>query len=401
MKEATALNTFSEFRDKRAKSKAQEHRVDALILSQPENIQYYSGFFPSGMTILNSTESYLVFNPSNGQMGLITSASDIPTVLEGGYSQAIYPVGKFNFYIPETDEFSLKLKDALSERFLSTSEALLAALKDISPGAKSVAVDESRMPFSTWTALKGELGQCDLVSGTQLVNEIKSVKHPTEVKLLQEAANIAEDCLYAVISEIRLGMSEYDIEMAYKQKVTARECDPYFCVATIDKRAAFSDTHNQKFSKVEDGSVIRFDYGCIHGGYRSDMSRTVVVGSNKKAEGYYAAILEGEERAVDAIKPGVTAGEIFEIAVNTTRNAGIHHYERHHVGHGIGNATYDLPSLTPNNPTPLEENMVLCVETPYYEIGWGGVQVEDTVRVTSSGVEYLSKSPRTLIKITG
>jgi Xaa-Pro aminopeptidase len=119
-----------------------------------------------------------------------------------------------------------------------------------------------------------------------LINEIKSVKHPSEIKLLQEAANIAEDCLYSVISEIHYGMSEYDIEMAYRQKVTARECDPYFCVATIDKRAAYSDTFNRKFSKIVEGSVIRFDFGCIHEGYRSDMSRTVVVGSNKKAEAY-------------------------------------------------------------------------------------------------------------------
>ena len=204
----------------------------------------------------------------------------------------------------------------------------------------------------------------------------------------------------SVISEMHYGMSEYDIEMAYRQKVTARECDPYFCVATIGKRAAFSDTLNRKFSKIEEGSVIRFDFGCIHESYRSDMSRTVVVGSNKKAEAYYAAILEGEERAVEAINPGVPVCEIFNIAVDTTRKAGIPHYQRHHVGHGIGNATYDMPSINANSKALLEENMVLCVETPYYEIGWGGVQVEDPVRVTSNGAEYLSKSSRKLIKLT-
>ena len=394
------MKSFNDFKDRRVKSKAQEHNVSALVLSQPENIQYYSGFFPIGMTILHAVESYLVLNPESGQMGLITSASDVPTVLESGYDQAIYPLGTFNFYIPESDEFSKKVRDALSTRYLSMGEALLAAINDVAPNAKTIAVDEARMTISTWTALKSLLDDADLVSGTKLVNEIKSVKHPFEIKLLQEAANIAEDCLYSVISEMHYGMSEYDIEMAYRQKVTARECDPYFCVATIGKRAAFSDTLNRKFSKIEEGSVIRFDFGCIHESYRSDMSRTVVVGSNKKAEAYYAAILEGEERAVEAIKPGVPVCEIFNIAVDTTRKAGIPHYQRHHVGHGIGNATYDMPSINANSKALLEENMVLCVETPYYEIGWGGVQVEDPVRVTSNGAEYLSKSSRKLIKLT-
>ena len=392
--------SFNGFREERVKSKSNEHNVDALILSQPENIDYYSGFFPMGMVILPPVESYLVLNPANGRMGLVTSAADVPTILETGYNQAIYPLGSFNFYIPETDEFSSSVKSILSKRFGQTDEGLFAALSDIAPDAKIIAVDEPRMPVSTWTALKLKLDKAELISGTKLINEIKSVKHPLEIKLLQEAANIAEECLFSVISEIRYDMSEYDIEMNYRQKVTAKECDPYFFIATIDKRAAFSDTENKDFSKIKEGSIIRFDFGCIHKGYRSDMSRTVVVGSNKKAEAYYAAIREGEERAIEAMKPGVTAGEIFDIAVNTTRNAGIPHYQRHHVGHGIGRAIYDAPSITPGNKTILEENMVFCVETPYYEIGWGGVQVEDPVWVTSNGAEYLSKTPRDLVKIT-
>jgi Xaa-Pro dipeptidase len=393
------LNTFIEFRDARAKSISQKQNVDVIILSQPENIQYYSGFFPAQMTILNSTESYLVFNPSNGQMGLITSASDVPTILEGGYDKAIYPLGTFKFYLPNMDEFSSKIDSILSTRFYTANEALYAALNEISPLAKTIAIDESRMPFSTWAALQSRLINAKMVSGTQLINEIKSVKHASEIELLREAANIAEDCLYSVISEIHLDMSEYDIEMAYRVKVTAKECNPYFCVATIDKRAAFSDTANLKSSKVKDGSVIRFDYGCIHEGYRSDMARTVIVGCNRKAEDYYSAILEGEKCAIAAVKPGVSAGEIYDIALNATRMAGIKHYERHHVGHGIGIAIYDLPSLTANNPALLEKDMVLCVETPYYEIGWGGVQVEDTIVVTASGAEYLSNTSRELIKI--
>ena len=76
--------------------------------------------------------------------------------------------------------------------------------------------------------------------------------------------------------------------------------------------------------------------------------------------------------AIKAARPGVRACELFRIAVETTRKAGIPDYRRHHVGHCLGLEVYDDPSVTPDNQTVLEENMVLNIETPYYELGWGG-----------------------------
>lgn len=64
-------------------------------------------------------------------------------------------------------------------------------------------------------------------------------------------------------------------------------------------------------------------------------------------------------------------------------------------------ATYDAPSIVPGSTVPLEEGMTLCIETPYYEIGWGGVQVEDTIVVRKDGAEYLTKSSRELIFVEG
>ena len=393
---------LTEYRNQRSREISEKFHIDALILSLPEHIHYFSGFFPAGMKILHTTESYLVLNPNNGRMGLITSASDVPTILENGYEQNIYPMGSFTFSLPNEDTFSQKIASILTTRYYKEAEAIAVALKDLAPGSKTVAVDESRMSISTWRGLRNELGdRVDLVTGTQIINEIKRVKHPWEVEQLRISTNIAEDALYSVIAGIRIGMSESDIEQEYRRKIVDQGCDPYFCIATIDERAAFSDTENRNWNKVKLGSVIRFDFGCIFQNFRSDMARTVVVGSNKKAEAYYRAILEGEECLLNAIKPGVLASDLFTIAVSATREAGIPHYQRHHVGHGIGIATYDMPSLSATNHMALEENMVLCVETPYYEIGWGGVQVEDTVRVTTQGFESLSKSPRTLVKIDG
>jgi Xaa-Pro aminopeptidase len=145
---------------------------------------------------------------------------------------------------------------------------------------------------------------------------------------------------------------------------------------------------------------VRFDLGCLVGPYRSDISRTAVLGkpSDKQAR-YYAAILAGERAAIAAMKPGVPVSQLFEIAVRTTREHGLAHYQRHHVGHGIGLEPYDPPTINASTTTALEPGMVFCVETPYYEHGWGGVQVEDAVEVTAGGVRMLTRSSQDLAVI--
>lgn len=395
------LNTdsFNEFRQKRVNLIADRYNVDVIILSLPENINYFSDFFPIGMTLLHSVETYLVYNVSDGKMVLITAASDVPTVLESGYNGEIYPLGDFQFYIPNKDKFSDEISKVLSIRYKDVVEAIYIAIMKICPEIKTLFMDEARMPVSTWKGINEKFSHVHFFTDKNIMEEIRKIKHFSEIELLKKSANIAENALMAAISKITLGMSEYEMEMNYKLEVLKQDAEPYFCVATVGERAAFSDTVNKKYNKVERGSMIRFDFGCIYKGYRSDLARTVIVSGNQKAEKYYDAILKGEEKAIESIAPGITAGEIFNIAVETTRKAGIEHYSRHHVGHGIGVATYDLPSIKPNDKTILEENMVLCIETPYYEIGWGGIQVEDTIVVTSKGAAYLSESPRALIKI--
>lgn len=170
-----------------------------------------------------------------------------------------------------------------------------------------------------------------------------------------------------------------------------------FCVATANKRAAFCDTVNQPVP-IERGSLIRFDYGCDYQGYTSDLSRTVCVGTpDEKTVRLYDAIRVGTEAAIAAACPGVRACELFQIAVETTRSNGIPHYRRHHVGHCLGLEVYDDPSITPDNQTVLQADMVLNIETPYYELGWGGVQVEDTVAITENGAVRLDVSDNHLI----
>ncbi len=99
-------------------------------------------------------------------------------------------------------------------------------------------------------------------------------------------------------------------------------------------------------------------------------------------------------------EPGVTAGDLFKLAVEGVRKAGFETYQRSHCGHGLGIGAHEFPTLnSANQDVEIEEGMVLCVETPYYELGWGGMMVEDIIVIREDGNECLTSLPRELRRL--
>jgi len=99
-------------------------------------------------------------------------------------------------------------------------------------------------------------------------------------------------------------------------------------------------------------------------------------------------------------KPGVRPSRIFDAAMDAVKKSGIPDYRRHHLGHGIGIELYDSPlirsaqdasvvQLAGASDVPLEENMTLNIEVPYYELGFGGMQIEYTLVITKNGFEFI------------
>lgn len=252
------------------------------------------------------------------------------------------------------------------------------------------------MPYETTAGILAAFHTAS-VSGAAVFYKARMIKAKEEIAGIARSAQIAEQALLAGLKDFRPGDTEQDLGNSFRRHAAQHGAKDIFCVATANKRAAFCDTVNQPVP-IERGSLIRFDYGCDYQGYTSDLSRTVCVGTpDEKTVRLYDAIRAGTEAAIAAARPGVRACELFQIAVETTRSNGIPHYRRHHVGHCLGLEVYDDPSITPDNQTVLQADMALNIETPYYELGWGGVQVEDTVAITENGAVRLDVSDNHLI----
>jgi len=373
--------------------------LDVLIASFPENIYYLSGYESVVHRTLYKAQVFAMFELGKDQTTLVIPLAEVPTALERFPEYKMTCFGKFYFAYAGGDLDYGDVKRIIQASESDSTQALCKNLERLDKTSRRIGFDESRLTPAQWKHLEIIFPEKEFIPAVDIFGEIRMIKHESEVALLERAAKIAEESLFNILPKIEIGSKENEIGRWYMQEVVERGAEPYFNVVTIDERSAFVDTINTKKS-VKYGSIIRFDIGCIYQGYRSDIARTAVFGKcTEKVKQYYQAILTGEERAIEQIKPGVSAEYIFNIAVEEIRKAGISHYDRHHCGHGIGLDVYDPPSVAPGNKTQIKPGMVLCIETPYYELGWGGIQVEDTIVVTDTGSRYLTQSSRELIKV--
>ncbi len=389
--------TLKEFRVQRLTQAAQEAGADLVVASLPANVKYISGYFSINTDVLQRTESYALFRPADGAVSIVGSIAELPSIVEEtGMDADVYCYGSFKFAGVEGHPLTELLAKTQATRNFGTLPAALAAAIRAS-GAKRVAFDENRCCITNWNAVVKACPDTEIFPGSSVFMKARLVKHQEEIAGVERATEIAEAALAAALKDFKPGMTELDLQHTYQMELARHDAKPLFFVATASHRAAYSDTKNTDLA-IQPGDIIRFDYGCVWNGYNSDLARTAVVGRpDEKTARYFEAVRRGTHDAIAAIKPGITAEQVFETAMQSTRQNGIPHYERHHCGHGIGVECYDYPSVAPGDTTPLVEGMVLNVETPYYELGWGGVQMENTVVVTKDGCRYLDKSGDALI----
>jgi Xaa-Pro dipeptidase len=268
--------------------------------------------------------------------------------------------------------------------------ALVAAIEQADLTRARIAIDEMGLLPGHWQRLAERLPEARLIPGFQLLRRVRAVKTSEEVARLRRIAQITEASIDAALAVTRPGATELDLARAFHGCTVAYDGFPVIGCIGFGKRAAMPNVQPSE-APLQEGDVIRFDVGGRYRHYRADIARIASLGQpHGRTVAYADALHVGVLRALEMIRPGVRAADVFEAVVETVRREGIPHYRRSHVGHGIGLDGYDLPDLTPSSTDVLEEGMVLCVETPYYELGWTGLQVEDMVVVREGCVESLT-----------
>ena len=381
-------------------------KIDVLVATTPQNVVYFSGFCSMGQWCLPGTQAYAVFSLKDiHKPSLVIPHGEADIIVEQGLDAlsiksagTVYCEGGDLSKHSQADRALWKMYKNPKGSHSSSLKALAEIIEEV--GAKRVAIDERGLMPGGFALLKEAMPSIEIISGYGLIQQIRAVKTPKEIELLRRAVHVTEGAMQRCLAEARVGMTEKEMERIFQTYLTTEGAQPLFNVILFGTRSAYPNGMPSD-SQLKKGDIIRFDIGCTYQKYTSDIARIAVFGKpTDKIIGYYDAILAGQERALKAIIPGVTADLLFEEAVKEVRKSGIPHYKRQHVGHGIGIEVYDPPLLAPNNQQTLEAGMVIDVETPYYELGFGGLQVEDTVVVTNDGYEFLTRTSRELMLIS-
>jgi Xaa-Pro dipeptidase len=378
-------------------------RLDAIVATMPENVTYASGFWAMSQWIRRGPQAYVLM-PAVGKGEPVVIASTGLIDLAADPEVWVEEISRFGtFVIDRTPEIVLDSRDSRIEELMAHCDdgdaigALVKAIKVRGLETARIGVDEIGILPQYWDKLAEALPGATLIRAADIFRYARAIKTPDEISRLRKSAQIADMSIRAALSVAREGATEMDLARAFHTKTIMEGGLPVLGCIGVGTRSAMTNVQPSERRLVQ-GDVIRFDVGGRYKHYRADIARNAVLGQpSKKLAKYHRAICVGLDRAIAMIKPGVRAADVFDACVETVRREGIPHYQRSHVGHGIGLDGYDAPNIAPSNFDVFEEDMVICVETPYYEMGFAGLQVEDTLVVTKDGVDSFMLSSTELV----
>ena len=379
------------------------HNLTGLVASRPHNITYLTGY-----------ERQLGFSLHSSVRAVLSAQRDAPIVLiippveltaiasQPQWAEEIVTSGDFWVAIPEKNTLTpleTRFRDLWQEKADNSGagslDVLAKVLKRLRMKQGRVAFDETGVGYALRETSCPELVP---IQGENIFREIRLVKTPDEVVLVHQSALINEQAGDAMYDACVPGASWDEIIRLYAIELARRGAVEKFVSSAPGQESSMIFSLQGHGKTLKHGEWVRHDYGSTYHNYWSDTGRTISLGEpNARLGSYSAACLRGMQEIEDALKPGARSGDLFQLGVETVRKSGIPHYNRSHCGHCIGLEMYEAGGIRPNDDLTLKAGMVLNVELPYYELGWGGLQIEDTFLITPTGAERLTTCDRALI----
>lgn len=380
-----------------------QHNLTAIIATTPENVLYTSGFWCLPQWIRRGPQAFVVLGANQNETApvIVTGTSTLDLLADQGVPAKVRRYGSFT-----VDTHPSARLDAVSSRQAELQNlpddgnainGLISELRTAGLVNRRIGIDEVGLMPGDIDRLRDALPDVTWVMATSTFRTVRAVKTAEEIERLRIVAQITERSVQAALSVAREGAMESDLARAFHTQTVQEEGFPVLGCIGFGERSALMNVQPST-RPLRRGDIIRFDVGGHYRNYRADIARIASFGEpTREILTKYRALNKGVQRGIERIRPGVPASEIFHSVVETVRREGIPHYQRNHVGHGIGLDGYDLPILSADSTDILDAGMVLCIETPYYELGRVGLQVEDMLVIRPDGAEMLTNNGDNLV----
>jgi Xaa-Pro aminopeptidase len=235
-----------------------------------------------------------------------------------------------------------------------------------------------------------------------LVETLRERKDSAEVALIEQAADTATRALEQTLSAISTGMTEYEVAGTLEKALrdAGSEGFPFPSIVASGPRSALPHARSSD-RRVQRGDFLLLDFGAEAGGYCADVTRTVVLGqASDEQRAVYEVVRIANERAVAAVRPGMSGREADAVARGYIERCGYGDLFGHSLGHGLGLEVHEAPRLARTAEGALPEGAVVTIEPGVYRPGWGGIRIEDDVHLTPDGARVLTRFTRQLLELT-
>ena len=333
--------------------------IDAAVITAPANVVWLTGFGGSNGTVLIAGDGAVLVTDSR-------YAEQAPDQLEAAGCDAEVVIA---------DPVAVG-----AERF----------------GAASVVGLEETIAWGDQRRWAATEAAPELAPMASVVEELRAVKDPAELARIEAAAAVTDEALEEVRPRLRAGVSEIEIQREIDDAIRARGATGPAYDTIVASGPNSARPHARPTDReLAPGDLLIIDAGAVVDGYRSDMTRTFVVGrpSAEQAD-MIELVTRAQAAGVAAVRPGAEAGAVDEACRSVIAEAGLGEAFVHGTGHGVGLDIHELPRVRSGATAILRPGHVLTVEPGVYLAGVGGVRVEDSVVVTADGCRALTRHPK-------
>ncbi len=342
--------------------------LDAILITQPENRRYLSGFTGSTGVLLISQEQAVL-------------ATD------------------FRYY----EQVEMQAPDFRLAKVTGKFKMLLTELVQ-QVGAKRVGFESAHLTvdqLQQWQEVAEDAvstSEFDLAPTKELVEKIRAIKDEDELSKIRKAIALADQAIAYIAGFVEPGMTEKEVAWELEVFMRTRGAEKLAFNSIVGSGPNGAMPHATVSERlIQAGEPIVIDMGAVIDGYNSDLTRTICAGRpNDKFKEIHAIVLEAQLTAEQNIRPGMQGKQADAIARKVIEEAGYGENYGHGLGHGVGLAVHEKPGVGRLSEDALEPGMVFTVEPGIYLPGWGGVRIEDIVVMREDRVEVLTQASKEL-----
>ncbi|MCI9469452.1 MAG: aminopeptidase P family protein [Oscillospiraceae bacterium] len=339
--------------------------LEALLLIDPKNRFYATDFQSSAGAVVITPEDAWLFTDSR-------------------YIEAAQSASQNRYHVAQND------------RAHSLGDLVQQVLK--ARNVTKLGGEEHSLSHDDYLSYEKAVG-IPLIPAQQLIMDLRAAKSADELTRMRQAQSITDAAFTEILNFLRPGVTEQAVAARLMYEMMRRGAqrmsfDPI--VVTGPRSSMPHGTPGE--TPLRPGDFVTMDFGCVYGGYCSDMTRTVAIGhATDEMAAVYNTVLRAQQAGIAAAKAGIPGKAVDKAGRDVIEAAGYGAYFGHGFGHSLGLDIHERPNASPTESRPMPDGCVCSAEPGVYLPGKFGVRIEDVVVFRENGCEDLTKSPKELI----